>query len=376
MLAMTIATLALFSLPAFADSIKHDFGVSSAEVGLLTAVFAAVYALVQVPAGVFGDVVGHNVALSCALALLGASLLASTQASSFAILVGLRALTGLSAGVLLPVTSSLIRAAAPRHNTRAQAMLGAGWGLGYLLSLLVLPVLFSSWRQALVALTAVSVLAALVAALLPSNRHPAAAAAFADARAGLRSTGTWLLGGLMFGLTFANVGVGAWAIPFCTDDLGLSKQAAGLMTSLIAAGVFPAAIAGAAVAQRRSVTVVAVLSAFGMATAVVTLVFSPPLALVGVAFFVLGWCAAFPFGVTLGLIGTLVGGPGGRAQGALAGAVNGIAFLAGMVSPPIVGLIYDASGSFAVAFAPLVLGPVLALATALAISARLDGRPA
>ena len=139
---MTIATLALFSLPAFTDSIKDDFGVSSAEVGLLTGVFAAFYALVQVPAGVIGDVVGHNVALSCALVLLAASLLASTKASSFSLLVALRALTGLAAGVLLPVTSSLIRAAAPRHNTRAQAMFGAGWGLGYLLSLLVLPVLF------------------------------------------------------------------------------------------------------------------------------------------------------------------------------------------------------------------------------------------
>ena len=118
-------------------------------------------------------------------------------------------------------------------------MLGAGWGLGYLLSLLVLPVLFSSWQQALVALAAIAFFAALVAALLPRNRHPHAANAFADARAGLRSAGTWLLGGLMFGLTFANVGVGAWAISFCTDDLGLSTNEAALMTALIAAGVFP-----------------------------------------------------------------------------------------------------------------------------------------
>ena len=376
MLAMTIATLALFSLPAFADSIKDDFGVSAAEVGLLTAVFAGVYAVVQVPAGVLGDVIGHNVALCSALVLLGVSLLASTQASSFPLLVGLRALSGLAAGVLLPVTSSLIRAAAPRHNTMAQAMLGAGWGLGYLLSVLVLPVLVSSWRQALVALAVTALIAALVAALFPSNRHPAAAEAFGNARAGLCSTGTWLLGGLMFGLTFANVGVGAWAIPYCTDDLGLSTHAAGLMTALIAVGVFPAAIAGAAVAQRWSVAAVTVSSAIGMAAAVTTLVLSPPLVLVGVAFLVLGWCAAFPFGVTLGLVGTLVGGPGGRAQGAIAGAVNGIAFLAGMISPLIVGLIYDGSDSFAVAFAPLVLGPVLALATALAISARLHGRPA
>ena len=111
-----------------------------------------------------------------------------------------------------------------------------------------------------------------------------------------------------------------------------------------------------------------------MAAGVMTLVLSPPLALVGVAFFVLGWCAAFPFGVTLGLIGTLVGGRGGRAQGAIAGAVNGIAFLAGMISPPL-WVIYDVSDSFPIAFAPLVLGPALALAIALAISARLHGRP-
>ena len=376
MLALTIATLALFSLPAFADSIKDDFGVSSAEVGLLTAVFAAGYAAMQVPAGVVGDVIGHNVTLFAALMLLGLSLLATSRASSFEQLVGLRALAGITAGVLLPVTSSLIRAAAPQHNMRAQAMLGAGWGLGYLLSLLVLPALFSSWTQAMVALAVVAIVAAVVAGLFPSNRQPTAGEAFGNARAGLRSTGTWLLGGLMFGLTIANVGVGAWAVPYCTDDLGLSTHVAGLMTALIAVGIFPASIAGAALAHRRSVATVTISSAVGMAAAVTTLVLTPPLALVAVAFFAIGWCAAFPFGVTLGLVGTLVGGPGGRAQGAIAGALNGIAFLGGMISPPVVGLIYDRSDSYAVAFAPLVLGPALALATAFAISARLHGRPA
>ena len=372
---MTIATLALFSLPAFTDSIKDDFGVSSAEVGLLTGVFAAFYALVQVPAGVIGDVVGHNVALSCALVLLAASLLASTQASSFALLVALRALTGLAAGVLLPVTSSLIRAAAPRHNTRAQAMLGAGWGLGYLLSLLVLPVLFSSWQQALVALAAIAVFAALVAALLPRNRHPHAAnvrrrAGRSAQRRHLapRRSHVWAhvcqrwcrcLGDLLLHRRPGTVdewgrtddGADRRRRVSCSDRRCRSCTAAKRHASdgvecpgdgswSDHACALPAARPGGRrLLRARVVRSVPVRSHAG----------------------------------THRDAGRRSRWSGPRSDSRSS---NGIAFLAGMISPPIVGLILDASGSYPIAFAPLVLGPALALAIALAISARLHGRPA
>lgn len=373
---MIIATFALFALPAFADSISDEYGVSSAKVGLLTAVFAGMYAATQVPGGILGDVLGNKAVLGGALGVLGLSFLASTKVSSFELLLGLRAVSGLAAGMLLPVASSVIRAANPLRNTRAQAALGAGWGLGWLLSLLVLPILFSSWRQAFVVLGVAALATGLaVVVLLPGHPRLPARHALSDARAGLGSLGTWLLGAYLFGLAFANVGVGAWAIPFGTDELGLSTRGAGLLTALIAAGVFPAAVVGARVAHRWGVTVVTVSSAAAMAIAVVILATPVPLVLVGIAFFALGWSAAFPFGVVLGLVATVVRGPGSRAQGAIAGAVNGIGILAGMASPPIVGLIRDRSDSYAVGFIPLVFGPGLALVAAGAIAARIASGP-
>ena len=48
--ALTVATVSLFALPAFADELAAEMSLSSAEVGFLTSALALSYAAVQAPA--------------------------------------------------------------------------------------------------------------------------------------------------------------------------------------------------------------------------------------------------------------------------------------------------------------------------------------
>lgn len=362
---LTFATISLFAVPSFAGPLAEDFDLSGLQVGLLTSAFAVAYAAVQVPSGVLGDAVGVNVALGAGLVVLGVSFVGSVLAPSFGALLPMRALSGIGAGMLLPLASSLVRAVAAGGGVRGQGVLGTGWGLGYVLSLLALPLVFGSWRDAFLGLGALALAGGIAGVVvLPRARRPSAAVAVAEARAGLAHRGTWLLGAYLFGVTFANVGVGAWALVYAEDELGLSGGSAGAFVSLIGWGLLPASIVGVLAAGRAGPRAVLLSSAVALGIAVLLAALPVPPALVGAGLLALGWFSAFPFGVVLGLVASVLTGPGAQAQGAVVGAVNGLAFLAGSVAPPLVGAILDGTSSFTAAFLPLLAGPALAFAAA------------
>ena len=368
--ALTLATVSLFALPAFADELADEMSLSSMEVGLLTSSLALFYVAVQVPAGVLGSVIGINRALALGLAVLGVGFAGSAVVGSFPALLVLRALTGLGAGMLLPLASALVAAVVKEGNARGQGILGSGWGLGYLFALLALPLVFDRWRPAFLTLGGLALAGAVYSLVrLPSARRFDAATALRETATGLATLAPWLLGTCLFGLTVANVGVGAWITVFVREEHGVAESGAAALVSLIGFGLLPASVAGALVARRIGARPVVVASCVWMVLAVVLI--AAPLGLPALAFglLLLGFCSGFPFGVILALGGATAPGEGKRSQGAVAGAINGIGFAAGVVTPPFVGFVRDES-SFQVAFAVLVVGPLLALVAALAVLRR------
>jgi MFS family permease len=364
--ALTVATVSLFALPAFADTLSVELALSSAEVGLLTSALALSYAGIQVPAGVLGGVIGINRAFALGLAIFAVGFAGSAMVDSFPALLVLRALTGLGAGMLLPLASALAAAVMDEGDARGQGVLGSGWGLGYVFALLALPLAFDDWRPAFLTLGALALAGAGYALVrLPPARRPDAATALREAVAGLATLAPWLLGACLFGLTVANVGVGAWITVFVQEEHGVGESGAAVLASLIGFGLLPASVAGALVARRIGPRPVVLASCIAMVLSVVLIAVPLGLPALAVGLVLLGFCSGFPFGVILALGGATARGEGRRAQGAMAGAINGIAFLAGVVTPPLVGFVRDES-SFAVAFAFLVVGPLLALAAALA----------
>ncbi len=77
----------------------------------------------------------------------------------------------------------------------------------------------------------------------------------------------------------------------------------------------------------------------------------------------LGWFSALPFGVILASAGKVARRPGDVSQSVLVGAVNGLAFVGGVVAPPVVGAIRDLTKSFSLGFAVMLVGPAIALLT-------------
>lgn len=368
--ALTVATVSLFALPAFADELAAEMSLSSAEVGFLTSALALSYAAVQVPAGVLGSVIGINRALALGLAVFAVGFAGSALVESFPALLVLRALTGLGAGMLLPLASALAAVVAEEGDARGQGVLGSGWGLGYVFALLALPLAFDDWRPAFLTLGALALAGAAYALVrLPSAKRPDAATALREAGAGLRSRAPWLLGACLFGLTVANVGVGAWITVFVREEHGVTESGAAAFASLIGFGLLPASVAGALVARKVGARPVVLSSCVTMVLSLVLIAAPLGLSTLAVGLVLLGFCSGFPFGVILALGGATARGDGKRAQGAMAGAINGIGFAAGVVTPPLVGFIRDEI-SFEIAFSVLIVGPVLALAAALAVLRR------
>ncbi len=367
--AFSLAESAILATGAYADAFESDFALTAGQVGLLASALGIPFALVQVPAGLLGDVWGLRRTFALSMALFGAGFLATAAGESFAMLLAGRALTGLGAGMVVPLASSLARIADPERNMRNQGIVGSGWGIGYVLGLLFVPLLFDEWVAAFAAFGLCALALAPVALALLPDAHADARSALADARSGLRSRRTWTLAAYLWGVGMACVGASSWAIPYLTGERGVGDTGALLMASLVGWGLLPAAIAGGTLARRLSAVTVTTISACGLAVSLVLLAIDAPLPAVAAALFGAGWFTGLPFGVVLGLIATVVEGGGGRAQGPVAGAINGFAFLGSVISPPLVGVVRDGPGSYGAGFAALLIGPAVALAA----SSRLRG---
>jgi NNP family nitrate/nitrite transporter-like MFS transporter len=249
---------------------------------------------------------------------------------------------------------------------RSQGTLGTGWGLGYVLSLLVLPAVFSTWRSAFAGLGVGALLLAAVAlAVVPRGRPAAAEAASDEAVRALREAPVWLLGTCLFGLSVGIVGIGTWVKVFGEDQRHFSSAETGALAALIGIGLLPASIAGGMIGRRVGASRIVVASSLGLAVALLLVAVARQPGLIAIGLLAVGWFSALPFGVILASAGRVARRPGDVSQGVLVGAVNGLAFLGGVVAPPVVGAIRDATGSFGPGFAVLLLGPAIALLTLL-----------
>jgi sugar phosphate permease len=370
-----MATVALYALPAYATDIKHQLVLTAAEVGFLSSGFAITYALVQIPSGLFAGSVGLRIGFASSLVLIGVSFLVSCVVDSYGALLGLRALTGVGAGMLLPLASGLARAVSPNSNLRSQGLITSGWGLGYLVGLLALPLIFTSWRAAFVTVAATS-LALGAYGLLRLDAPPprGGQATFGEALDGMRQIGTWLLGLCSFGLTVVNVGAGAWATSFVEDEKDVTGFLSSFIPSLIGWGLLPATILGALAARRYGELTVLRWSALGQILSVAIIASPGSVAKFAAGLFLLGFFTGFPTGVVLALVARVVIGPS-EAQATLVGAINMTAFFGATFAAAIVGVAKDATGHFEFGFATLLVGPATILAATTAIARLLDRRP-
>jgi EmrB/QacA subfamily drug resistance transporter len=174
-LALMMVVAAVASLNVALPAIARDTGASQTQLQWIVDAYAIVFAALLLPAGAIGDRYGRKPLLVVGLALFGAASLAALFVDSPGTLIALRALLGVAAALIMPVTLSVITTIFPPEE-RGKAVgtwVGVAAG-GAVIGLLTSGILlhFFSWSS-IFALNVVLAALALAGTLLivPATRE-------------------------------------------------------------------------------------------------------------------------------------------------------------------------------------------------------------
>ncbi|MDW9249127.1 3-(3-hydroxy-phenyl)propionate transporter MhpT [Burkholderia cepacia] len=204
--------LDLQSVGVAAPRMAHEFGLSVSQMGL--AFSAGTFGLLPgaMLGGWLADRVGRKHVLIASVCLFGLLSIATAQVSSFAMLVAVRALTGLGLGGAMPNLIALSSEAVDaRSRSSAVAVMYCGIPFGGVIASLIGVLLAgdTEWRHIFyVGGVGPLLLAPLLLALLPESRAFLDVSASGAARP---SVGQTLFGGSRIGTTLA-----LWLSYFCT----------------------------------------------------------------------------------------------------------------------------------------------------------------
>jgi EmrB/QacA subfamily drug resistance transporter len=173
---VTIVT-AVSSLNVALPRIQASLNTTSTELQWILDSYALVFAGLLLPAGALGDRVGRKGALQIGLVIFGVTAFLASHAETATQLIGLRALAGVGAALIMPATLSIIVNSFPA-NERPKAIAiwaafaGVGGALGPITSGLVLEHSAGFGVVFLVNLPLIIVLLVLSAIVLPKSSDP------------------------------------------------------------------------------------------------------------------------------------------------------------------------------------------------------------
>ncbi|MBK1657699.1 MFS transporter [Paracraurococcus ruber] len=170
----------------FVTTIAGEFGTSADRAALLATAFAVPFAAIQPILGPVGDALGKRRIIRVALLLLSVFALLAPLAPDLGTLVLLRALTGMAAGGVMPLTLATVGDAVPIAErqvalSRVVVFAIAGQIGGGAMAGLLAPVL--GWRGVLALCGAVALIAAILLFLIPFGGPPEPRRRFEPARA-------------------------------------------------------------------------------------------------------------------------------------------------------------------------------------------------
>ncbi len=355
-------------------SLGTEFHLGRGEQGLIISVFFASYALCQIPGGMIADRYGAK-RVTC-WALLGWSVFTALTgfAWSFAVLLVIRFAFGAAEGVFPPASMKvLVERTTPEERMGANGVIMSSNALaGVLAPLLVAPLIAAfGWRSAFFSTAALGVFV-LVAVRMwlpaPLPRTESQTRTEPQTRTARRPGGVlrqgviWRFSAMMFGYSLIIWGLNTW-VPSYLEGRGVSVAATGTLVAIPALAAVGATVLGGRLSDRfgghhRRVIVPAMTVA---AVALLLMAFSTTVTgfvvFVTLASAAVSLCYMPIFAVPLGGLAAEHVGVG-TAVIVLGGQV------AGIVAPPVLGLIADAF-SFRVAFAFLVVGAAIATVMAL-----------
>jgi sugar phosphate permease len=359
--AYALVSVHRLSTAVLAEQLTAAFDTSGAALGTLHAAFFYVYAAMQLPAGVVADRTGSRLAVTAGTAVMSVGALLFSAADSYLVAFLARTLVGFGGSVLF---IAILRFCAnwfrPGEFARMSGATIAVAGFGGILATRPLAevVQAAGWRETLFGLGGLGfVLAALAYVLardspsdaglpeidgVPIARTPSLRAVASNTATVLRERATWLVGIVLFAGTGVNITVfGLWGVPYVVQTYGVSVPTASNFTLLGSLGL----VVGPPVMgwlsdrlDRRTGMVVVGMALYAATFAVLAVTGDPPIAVVGLVFFLSGFLAgAYALGYTVVKERHESG-----ASGVSTGTVNTIGFAGAAVLPTLMGVVLDA----------------------------------
>ncbi len=236
------------TIPAIVvEPIKAEFGLSDAEIGLLTAAFTIVYALFGIPLGRLADRSSRRAVLAIGLAVWSLLTAVTGLVGGFVTLVVVRLLLGVGEASFAPAANSLVADLyPPDQRARATGRWQLGLPAGLVLAFFTVGAItdaFDNWRAAFfVAALPGLVVAGLLAFIREPARGASEAAPVATTqvnspfRSLLRVRTLWWLVLAGIGAQIASYAVATFSVPlfqrYFHTSLAMGATFAGIMIAL------------------------------------------------------------------------------------------------------------------------------------------------
>ena len=344
------SAVTLSVMPVVTKELRDSLGLTNGDIGLLSTVFMGFYGVSGISSGVgaarWG---GRLLALCCGCFVVG-SLIFAFSHSMGGFLVG-RAIQGIGGGMVIATCSPVMTHALPgKRLGRAWGILGAGWGLGSMVALLVMPSIQSAGGYRAVFLTDAA-LGFVVGAAALSQRAVRALPQYEEGatsfRALIRSLGAVITNRriVLLGLTNTaalamGVGVLVWA-PSFLQDIHHSTEAVSLyLLAGLGAAQFLGNPSGAMGQARWGKFWVIVGSLVIMVVVTAAIGVIPGVALIFLVVLLSGFFSMFFFPPMLSYIPEVVAKPEQVGPGTGINTLMG--FAGSMIAPWIFGLFLDA----------------------------------
>lgn len=359
--AFLLVSLHRLSTAVLADRLMAAFDATGVELGTLHAAFFYIYAALQLPAGALVDRLGTRWTAAGGLAVMNLGVVVFATAGSYAPAFAGRALVGLGGSVIF---LSILRLGAnwfrPDEFATINGLTIAMAGLGGLVATtpLALAVEAAGWRATFLGLAGVGFVLVLVVATVVRDTPAAAGLPEVQGvgptpdrsvreigtatRRVLREPETWVLGVVLFCSTGVGVTVfGLWGIPYLVQTYGTSVTRASTYTLLGSLGLLvgPPFLGWLSDRlERRTAIMVAGGVLYAATFVVLAVVGDPPLAVVGVLFFLAGGLA----GALVLAYAVVKERHDPATSGVSVGTINTLAFLGAALLPTAMGGILDA----------------------------------
>ncbi|MGW3957725.1 MFS transporter [Streptomyces sp. NPDC004752] len=232
-----------FGIGMALPSIGAEFGLSKTQQGLLVSTFGVVYMLCQIPAGYVADRFGSRKVMLGSLVLWSVFTALTGLAGTFAMLIAVRALFGLSQGFFPPASFKAIaeRTTPDRRGIAGGAAFTASGLAGGIAPLIMAPLLVAvGWRHTFLWLAAGGVLlGVLLWSLLPKplpDRLSApvddTAAPAASRRDAFRSPQLWMFAAMFCASNTVSYGLLTWVPSYLLETRHVSMAQTGLLSAI------------------------------------------------------------------------------------------------------------------------------------------------